>query len=121
MAYTQRDAARAEVFVQAVSPEGAATGIKHRISTSGGTSPRWRRDGKELFYVGPEGVVVVPVTLGTTFQQGPAQTLFKLPQGAQMQDVSADGQRFLLAVPAGGDSPSNSLTVVLNWTEALKK
>ena len=121
MAYTQGGAGRAEVFVQAISPEGAATGIPYRVSPSGGFEPRWRGDGKELFYSSPEGMVAVPVTLGTTFQQGAAQTLFKLPQGALAEDVSADGQRFLMTVPAGGNSPSNSLTVVLNWTEALKR
>jgi Tol biopolymer transport system component/predicted Ser/Thr protein kinase len=121
MTYTQENAGRYEVFVQAISPEGAATGIPHHVSSSGGLFPYWRRDGKELFYSSADGLVAIPVTLGTTFQRGTALTLFKLPQGAEGRVDSADGQRFLVTVPVGADNPANSLTVVLNWTEALKK
>jgi Tol biopolymer transport system component len=122
MTYAQLTAGRAEVFVQAISAEGPATGLQYRVSSSGGSAPRWRRDGKELLYATTDGVIIaVPITLGATFQQGAAQTLFKPPQGAVAGNISSDGQRFLFAVPGGTDRRSNSLTVVLNWPEALKK
>jgi Tol biopolymer transport system component len=60
MAYAQEEAGRSEVFVQAISPEGPATGIKYRVSSAGGANPFWRRDGKELYFQAPGQAMARP-------------------------------------------------------------
>src|SRR5437899_3291337 len=54
-----------------------ANGSKVRISSEGGTVPRWSRDGRELFYLGRQRLVAVSVTPGATFERGQARTLFE--------------------------------------------
>jgi hypothetical protein len=100
---------------------------KMRISTHGGTEPFWRRDGKELFYLAPDRrLMAVSVDAGPSrFDAGRPQPLFEIPpeQVGTMRHhyvVTADGQRFLLATIAE-ESFSPAITVVLNWTAALKK
>jgi hypothetical protein len=115
-----------EIYVQAFPPNGR--GI--RISTAGGTEPRWRRDGKELFYIAQGGsVMATEVKLAPTFEHGQPRELFKVPivtggprAFAFHYDVAPDGKRFLvLASPSVESLVSNSITVVLNWQAALKK
>jgi len=104
------------------SAEGSAGG-KRRISTAGGLLARWRSDGKEIFYVAPDRqLMAVDVdTRGATLAVGQAHPLFGpliLGRGF-LYDVSADGRRFL-AVVAGEQKPNEPLTLVQNWTAALK-
>ena len=99
-------------------------GGKWQVSTAGGVEPRWRRDGKELFYVGPDGrVMAVSVGTGADFEVGKPQALFstslKNASGARY-DVAPDGQRFLLNRPIGDES-SPPITLVQNWTALLKR
>jgi serine/threonine protein kinase/Tol biopolymer transport system component len=87
---------------------------KRQISTKRGTQPRWRGDGKELYYVAPDGhMMVVDMQLGATIEPGVPRTLFetRLPSdvlGLRTSfAVTADGERFLLAAPlAQRESPS---------------
>jgi hypothetical protein len=98
------------------------------ISTAGGVQPRWRKDGKELFYVASDArLMAMPIRGDTTLEIGSPSPLFKtrvLPHGSQsfglttMYDVTADGQRFLTAMRP--DEAGAPITVVLNWTAALK-
>jgi Tol biopolymer transport system component len=94
---------------------------KVRVSRTGGLFPRWRADGRELFYLAPDGALVaVPVRPGTT-AFGEARTLFRV-QGRRWAgfDVTPDGQRFLAVVPevVGSEQP---LTVVVGAVaEALR-
>ena len=75
------------------------------ISRNGGVRPRWRQDGKELFYVTAESkLAAVPIITGETFQAGDPTDLFDLtfsPAGVNPYPyaVSADGQRFLVITP----------------------
>jgi hypothetical protein len=102
-----------------------AAGIgKWQISSAGGAKPRWRRDGKELYYIALDGkMMAVPVkSTATTFEAGVAVPLFDThTRGYTPYDVAADG-RFLINT-AMGDASANSspITVVLNWTAELKK
>jgi hypothetical protein len=122
MAYAQDQSVRREVFVQAISQAGPATGIKYRVSSAGGDIPMWRRDGRELVYVSTDSKLIgVPMTWGATVQPGTPQTLFELPKGARVSDMTPDAQHFLINVPAGGAAHANALTVVLNWQAGLKK
>ena len=115
-AYTSDESGRKEVYVQSF-PKPAA---KRRISTNGGGDPRWRRDGRELFYISPRRqLMAVPVTAGATFEHGLAVALFetRVPphwyNARNLYDVSRDG-RFLFMAPVEDDR-SIPLTVVLNW------
>ena len=119
IAYLSNESGTPEVFVQ-TWPIG---GGKWQISNGGGFQPRWRADGKELFYRNNASEFVsVPVTLEPRFVSGSPTVLFKRRlQGnanAPNWTVTPDGQKFLLTAMTVATQAS-PLTVVLNWTEAL--
>ena len=123
VAYVSNESGQNEVYVQPF-PEG---GRKVTVSSNGGTKVRWSRDGKELFYVEGETLVAVSVSSGSSFSVGSATRLFEHPglrRGFNYApyDVSADGQRFILAEPvgAGADAPEPSIRVVENWYEEFR-
>jgi hypothetical protein len=101
---------------------------KWQVSTNGGSEPRWRRDGKELFFLAPDATLMAtPVILGTTFQAGTPVQLFQLHRRVSVPsfdlfsyDVSPDGQRFLVATRID-ESNAVPVSVMLNWTSALEK
>jgi serine/threonine protein kinase len=118
IAYMSDESGRNEIYVRPFPASG--TGGKWMISQGGGLLAAWRRDGKELFYIGNDGsVMAVPVSAaGVGFQHGTPVALFKGPASPQGWDVSADGQKFLLAVPVARTA-QEPFTVVLNWTSLL--
>jgi Tol biopolymer transport system component len=119
MAYVSDESGRREVYVQTFP----ASGGKWQISDSGGTYPRWRRDGKELFYIASDlKLMAVAVQTDSTLLAGRPQALFepRFFQAMIPYTVSADSQRFLVNTPIEEDN-SSSMTVVLNWMAALKK
>ena len=96
-----------------------------QVSTGGGgAEPRWRRDGKELFYLAPDNkLMAVEVQPGTAaLQRGVPQPLFQTRAvGITFRyAVTADGKRFL-AISESEQAASTPATVVLNWTAGLKK
>jgi Tol biopolymer transport system component len=101
---------------------------KVQISTDGGIRPRWRDDGKELFYQDSRGrIVATAVTANERFEVGPSTPLFQTPLAFASPapglpyDVAPDGRRFLISLPLADSNPNSSpLTVVLNWTSALE-
>jgi len=122
IAYVSDESGRPEVYVQTFPVSTA----KWRVSTAGGTQPRWRRDGKELFYLAPDSrLTAVDVTAGSSFEAGVPRALFEIGStpGVGLRhryDVTSDGQRFL--VVRGTETQETSpITVVLNWTADLKK
>ena len=122
LAYTDLAKGRPEVFVQSL----VTTGVKHGISTAGGRSPRWRSDGKELFYLAADGnLMAVPILAdGATFRAGVAKALFPTGRssvGGRASDfnVSPNGERFLLTI-AGDENQTASIVVVTDWPSALK-
>jgi serine/threonine protein kinase len=124
VAYVSDQSGVMEVYVRAFAADfsagSASTGGSVLASRGGGTSPRWRGDGRELFYQAPDGkIMTVEVTAGPQFRGGTPVPLFQTPSGAIVGDVSADGKRFLLATPVG-PSHSPPFTVVLNWTAGMK-
>jgi Tol biopolymer transport system component len=88
-----------------------------RVSSGGGAEPRWRSDGREIFFLAPgtNRVMAVPVTLGAddTVTVGTQTALFSTEQGTNF-DVAPGGQRFLLNRPKGG-AQTPPITVVFNW------
>jgi serine/threonine protein kinase len=125
LAYTSNESGEDEVYVQTFPKAGS----KRQVSIEGGVSPRWRRDGKELFYLAAdERLMAVPVKDQNAFETDRPIALFRtrlIAQGSQSQglptqyDVTPDGQRFLLNLPSEESGPP--MTVVLNWAAALKK
>jgi Tol biopolymer transport system component len=125
MAYTSDQYGRPEVYVRPF-PGGE---FQQRISIAGGEQPRWRGDGKELFFLGADGKIMsvaVKTVAGTkpSFEAGTPQPLFE-PHMAPTSpmfgyDVTANGERFLV-VTAGGISASAPLNVVVNWAAGLRK
>jgi eukaryotic-like serine/threonine-protein kinase len=125
MAYASDESGQDQVYIQPIPP----TGAKWQISVAGGAQPRWRRDGKELFYIAADQkLMAVPVkgsgAPSDPFEAGASQALFAtalniMQQGPVFQyQPTADGQRFLFNVPAGEESGSQAITVVLNWQRA---
>jgi hypothetical protein len=113
------ESGRPEVFV-APFPW---TGAKWQISNGGGTGPRWRGDGKELFYFDLNGVTAAEVnSAGSAFEVGSSKLLFRLPlRGIVGREYSPtrDGQRFIAVMPSEGRS--QVLTLLQNWPAELKK
>jgi Tol biopolymer transport system component len=116
VAFGNADSGRFEIFIQNFP---TASG-RWQISTDGGIQPKWRGDGKELFYLTFDGTIVaVPLTLGALPEVGKPQRLFDSRIDSttgftwHQYDVSPDGQRFLVNTPETLVSP---LTVVVNWT-----
>jgi hypothetical protein len=98
---------------------------KRLISVGGGSFPRWRRDGKEIFYLsGDQRLTAAEVALkGDTLEVQAVRTLFgpvNVAAGFYRYDISADGQRILMAVPPAEGS-SEPVTLVQNWASGLKK
>jgi hypothetical protein len=79
-------------------------GGRRRISTAGGSIPRWQPDGKELFYVSADGRMMAAEAdgRGGSFEVKKVDALFGPVCGLGEYDVSADGQRFLAVLPPGG-------------------
>ena len=118
VAYVSDESGASEVYVREFPP---SSGRKRIVSHGGGYQPRWRSDGKELYYVTPDRkVVAVPITLGTSVQVGSRQVLFD-HRGATSYTPAADGQRFLLDLPAGGESAASIVNVVLHWTAEINR
>jgi eukaryotic-like serine/threonine-protein kinase len=120
LAYFSLESGRPEVYVVPFPGPGG----KWQVSTGGGTWPRWRRDGKEIFYLSPDNKVMAAEVRasGTSFEIGAAQPLFETRpyrSGGAAFDVSADGQRFIIEY--AGEQPTAAITLVVNWDAELKK
>jgi Tol biopolymer transport system component len=121
LAYDSAESGRPEIYVSLFGRERG----KWQISTSGGRYPRWRSDGKELFYLTPDNqlmsVRLQPREGG--LEVGETRPLFDTRPASSAQwsvyDVVPDGQRFLVNEVAE-DRPL-PLTLVVNWTAADKK
>ena len=99
-------------------------GGKWQVSINGGSFPVWSRDGKELYFIAGNGMMMaVPIQPGDRFTPGIPKPLFDttgLGTGDYgTYDVSKDG-RFLMPMSAV-QSESVPMTVVINWTETLKR
>jgi Tol biopolymer transport system component len=122
IAYTSNENGRMEVYV---SPFPRLNS-KWQVSTVGGQEPRWRQDGRELFYISPNGMMMaIAVKPGTRFDPGPPIALFRTnrrqPVSAQdvfSYDVTPDGKRFLV-ITAVDESKAGTISVALNWSAAM--
>jgi hypothetical protein len=119
MAYVSNQSGRNEVVVARLV-EDARSGFLavedgQQVSRGGGIAPRWRRDGREILYRTIDGqVLAVEVNTDKGLVAGEPHALFRAPGALPDWGVTADGRRFLLAVPVGSASASQ-LEVILNW------
>jgi len=125
VAYVSNESGQNEVYVREVATDfssgSASVGGSVLVSRGGGTAPRWRGDGREIFYLAPNGkMMAVAVSSEKEFRTGTPTALFQTPAGTVFGDVTTDGKRFLLIAPTGS-SASVPFTVVLNWQEELKQ
>jgi Tol biopolymer transport system component len=125
VAYTSNESGRAEVYVRPFPPGDGRTG-KWLVSYNGGTQPRWRGDGKELYYL-DAGHTIMATDISTQpgFRAGTPHALFTSPaisgnQTLFQYDVTRDGKRFLVIGPIEG-AVAEPTTVVLDWQAAVKK
>ena len=117
VAYVSNEGGPNEVFVTEFKLDrvtsAVTAGQSIRISRGGGFSPRWRRDGRELFYLTPDGAVMA-LDVDTTgdLRLGPEKRLFVVPGLLPEWGVAPDGMRFLFAVPL---APPPPFGVIRNW------
>jgi Tol biopolymer transport system component len=124
VAYASNESGKWQVYVTSF-PDAQG---KWQVSTEGGEQPRWRGDGKELFYLSPEfKMMAAPVTPGAEFDSGPPIALFQATprQGYSLldqcvYDVSRDGQGFLINTQVKS-AETEPMTIVLNWDAGMKK
>jgi Tol biopolymer transport system component len=123
LAYQSNESGRAEIYLRPFPGPGGQIAI----STVGGTQPRWRRDGKELFYVSESKLMAVSIGLppaGQTPNIGAPVLLFaaRMATGSELHQqyaVAADGQRFMMHVDLDDESTA-PITIVQNWQTAIK-
>ena len=124
LAYTSNESGQAEVYVIPFPP---SPGTKWLVSRGGGAQPRWRRDGKELFYISADSQMMsVEVSTRPTFQSGTPHPMFQsdivdtgIRTGPISWDLAPDGKRFLIITP--NSSETSTATVVLNWRQEPAK
>jgi hypothetical protein len=117
IAYSSNESGAYEIYVVSFPNPGK----KVRLSGGGGSRPRWRHDGRELFYVSADNrMMSVSPRLGETAGAGAPKSLFSLDEGWRDYDVVADGSKFLVAAGAG-EQRSRYISVTTNWLAALKE
>jgi Tol biopolymer transport system component len=122
VAYASDETGGTEVYLQTFP----ASSFKIRVSRDGGTWPRWRPDGRELYFVAPDlslNAVAIQGT-GSQVQLGPPEALFTASFGTRNQsgqlppyDVAPDGRRFVIRTSRA--PMTEPLTVLLNWRPNL--
>lgn len=121
VAFNASDTGRFEVYVSPLRDGGE----RLRVSPDGGVQPTWRADGRELYYIRLDGMLMrVAVTPGPTPRFGPPAPLFRIGSDRMANATiesylpAPDGQRFLVLEPAG-DAPPASFNVIVNWQQLL--
>ena len=125
VAYTSNESGLSEIYVIPFPP--TANGGRWMVSRGGGVQSRWRRDGRELFYISPDGTMMaVPVSTAPVFQAGTPQALFDtemvdtgIRTGPISWDIAPDGKRFLII--SDKSQETSSLNVILNWRPREQK
>jgi len=116
LAYQSEESGTSEIFVRSF-PEARE---RRQVSSGGGTQPRWRADGRELYFISPDNkLMAVDVGTAAPFEAGPAHALFQtriLPpiEARNHYDAAGDGQRFVVNSRRPEDA-SLPILVVSGW------
>jgi hypothetical protein len=123
LAYTSDELGQFDIYVRSFSDGGG----KRQVSKGGGIGPRWRGDGRELFYYARDGkLMAAPAPRGEIFETDPAVSLFEFRAGTLVgasfvpYAVTDDGQHFLINTVVETE-PNAPLTVITNWMAVVKK
>ena len=124
VAYSSNESGRWEVYVTSF-PDARG---KWQVSTNGGEQPRWRGDGKEIYFLSPDAkLMAASVDTKTEFEPGTPTVLFQTDPRERVAtteviiySVSRDGQRFLINTNYNNGS-AHPISVVLNWKSEMKK
>jgi len=120
-AYVSDESSGPQVYVQPFPP----TGAKYQISRDGGNQPKWRGDGREMFFLSRDGMMMAVAIDGTRqFDAAIPRPLFSSGAvslgGRGQYDVTKDGQKFfIIGMPQ--QSTMTPLTVVVNWPSVIQK
>jgi serine/threonine protein kinase len=128
MAYASDESGHGEIYVR---PFPEVDKGRWQVSTSGGDSPLWSPDGREIFYRKDDAIIAVSVETEPTFKPGKAEILFRGPyvllvgNEGHPWDINPDGKRFLMmkeppSTPSAAAGP-RKINIVLNWFEELKQ
>ena len=119
VAYQSDESGQYEIYVR---PFPNVEDGRWPVSRNGGVYPVWARNGRELFFITPEGQIkAVPFQIGPGVGLGSVETVVEnalYQTGARSYDVSPDGEHFLLVREDGAE---RELILVLNWGEELKR
>ena len=120
--YSSDSSGRSEVYIELLAPGSA----QRQISVEGGVSPRWRADGREVYFVSRSRMMAVDLKPGPELTSSAPHELFRaamlIPDhSGNTYQPSTDGGQFLVLLPVGDAPPTPPLTVVTNWQAALRK
>ena len=128
VAYVSNESGRFEVYVRPFqwgdgAPASGVTAGKRMVSTAGGTMPKWRHDGRELYYYSADGKMMAAAVGPTSaFDLGVPVSLFAVklkPPPERHYDVAPDGRFLVNQVDAA--ELATPLTIALNWDAAIRR
>jgi len=124
LAYRSDETGEFEIYVQPFPGPGARV----PVSIGGGDEPVWSADSRELFYVGPEDMMMAATVSGTTVPQVTERRALFSAAGyrraggnPRQYHVAPDGRFLMMRLPELGEDASEGFTVVLNWFEELRE
>jgi hypothetical protein len=124
IAYEATETGERAIFVR---PFPEVSRAQWRISSAGGASPTWARDGRTLFYRSGAAIMAVAIRGATPAEWGAPEKLFEGPyfliEGPEMFDVAPDGRFLMLKMgrDQGKSATGDSIIIVQNWTEELEQ
>jgi hypothetical protein len=122
VAYSSNESGRTEVYVTRFPPP--ASGERWQVSAGGGVQPLWNRNGRELFFLAPDGTLMaVDFAPSVSPPVGTPRSLFRSAVAPEDQvetyAVAPDGNRFLMLLPTAADNTAVS-KILLNWPALLR-
>ncbi len=116
IAYCASESGRHEIFLTTFPDPG----VRIRVSATGGSRPRWKRDGSELYFVSTNNeMIATPIKLGPSPQIGAPRSLFHMNHsGWRDYDVTANGERFLVVENLPSED-TEAISLAVNWESLL--